>query len=148
MPRKKSVDAGNPGLEVEVVIPVQHTRRARRWEGGGSSTQPPRRQKRRPRMPRITRLLALAIKFEEMIARGEVRDYADIARLGYITRARASQIMNLTLLAPDIQEVLLEMTEENEVTERDVRAATKCASWGAQREVFGRLLAPRQGELA
>jgi hypothetical protein len=91
-------------------------------------------------MPRITRLMALAIKFEEMIARGEVRDYADIARLGYITRARASQIMNLTLLAPDVQEALLEMTEENAVTERDIRAATKSVSWAAQREAFGRLL--------
>ncbi len=136
MPRKKSVGAGSPGLEVEVVIPVQLSRRVRTSEDGGNSSQPPRRQKPSPRMPRITRLMALAIKFEEMIARGEVRDYADIARLGYITRARASQIMNLTLLAPDVQEALLEMTEENAVTERDIRAATKSVSWAAQREAF------------
>jgi hypothetical protein len=37
-----------------------------------------------------------------MIERGEVRDYADLARLGYVTRARLTQIMNLLLLAPDI----------------------------------------------
>jgi hypothetical protein len=42
-----------------------------------------------------------------MIERGEVRDYADLARLGYVTRARLTQIMNLLLLAPDIQERVL-----------------------------------------
>ena len=53
-----------------------------------------------PRMPRITRLMALAIKFQTMVERGEVRDYADLARLGYVTRARITQIMNLLNLAP------------------------------------------------
>ena len=48
-----------------------------------------------PRIPRITRLMALAIKFQDMVDRGEVRDYADLARLGYVTRARLTQIMNL-----------------------------------------------------
>ncbi len=60
-----------------------------------------------PRIPRITRLMALAIKFQDMIDRGEVKDYADLARLGFVTRARVTQIMNLCLLAPDIQEQLL-----------------------------------------
>jgi hypothetical protein len=60
-----------------------------------------------PRIPRITRLMALAIRFQEMIDRGEVKDYADLARLGFVTRARLTQIMNLTLLAPDIQEKIL-----------------------------------------
>ena len=56
-----------------------------------------------PRIPRITRLMALAIKFQDMVDRGEVRDYADLARLGFVTRARLTQIMNLLLLAPDVQ---------------------------------------------
>src|SRR5450432_3395482 len=60
-----------------------------------------------PRIHRITRLMALAIKFQEMVKRGEVRDYADIARLGYVTRARITQIMNLLNLAPDLQEQIL-----------------------------------------
>jgi hypothetical protein len=47
---------------------------------------------------------ALAIKFQDMVDRGEVRDYADLARLGYVNRARLTQIMNLLLLAPRIQE--------------------------------------------
>lgn len=37
----------------------------------------------------------------------EVRDYAELARLGYVTRARLTQIMNLLLLATDIQEAIL-----------------------------------------
>lgn len=43
-----------------------------------------------PRIPRIARLMALAIKFDEMVRRGDVRDYADLARLGYVTRTRCA----------------------------------------------------------
>ena len=52
-------------------------------------------------------LVALAIKLQDMVDRGEVRDYADLARLGYVSRARIRQIMNLLNLAPDIQEEIL-----------------------------------------
>jgi hypothetical protein len=48
--------------------------------------------------------MALAIKFQDMVDRGEVHDYADLARLGFVSRARITQIMNLLNLAPDIQE--------------------------------------------
>jgi hypothetical protein len=58
-------------------------------------------------LPRITKLMALAIRFDTLVSRGEVQDYADLARLGYVTRARITQIMNLLNLAPDIQEALL-----------------------------------------
>lgn len=58
-------------------------------------------------MPRVTRLLALAIRFEELIRQGVVRDYAELARLGQVSRAHISQIANLALLAPDIQEAIL-----------------------------------------
>jgi hypothetical protein len=51
--------------------------------------------------------MALAIHFEELIRQGVVTDYADLARLGHVTRARVTQIMNLRLLAPEIQEELL-----------------------------------------
>lgn len=59
------------------------------------------------RLLRITRLMALALRFEELIQNGEVKDYAELARLGQVTRARITQVMNLTLLAPDLQEQLL-----------------------------------------
>jgi hypothetical protein len=61
----------------------------------------------RGRVPRITRLLALAIRFEGLLRQGVVKDYAELARLGRVSRARISQIANLTLLAPDIQEIIL-----------------------------------------
>ena len=59
------------------------------------------------RIPRISRYMALAIHFEDLIRQGVVTDYADLARLGHVTRARVTQIMNLRLLAPEIQEELL-----------------------------------------
>lgn len=59
------------------------------------------------RIPRIARLMALAIKMQGMVDRGEVRDYAELARLAQVTRARMTQIMNLNLLSPELQEQLL-----------------------------------------
>lgn len=85
------------------------------------------------RLPRVTRLMALAIKFQEMVSRGELRDYADIARLGYVTRARATQIMNLVNLAPNIQEQLLfpePTATAAAVAERDLRGIVAPVYWG------------------
>lgn len=59
------------------------------------------------RVPRVSRLMALAIRFDELIRTGVVSDYAELACLGHVTRARITQIMNLLLLAPDIQEAIL-----------------------------------------
>jgi hypothetical protein len=59
------------------------------------------------RVPRISRLMALAIRFESLVRSGAVTDYATLADLGYVTRARVSQIMNLLCLATDIQEQIL-----------------------------------------
>jgi hypothetical protein len=58
-------------------------------------------------VPRISKLMALAIRMDEMLRTGEVDDVFDLARLGHITQPRVTQILNLTLLAPDIQEALL-----------------------------------------
>src|SRR5262249_10581330 len=57
--------------------------------------------------PRVARLLALAHRFEGLIDEGHVKDYAELARLGHASRARVTQVMNLLLLAPDIQEQIL-----------------------------------------
>jgi hypothetical protein len=59
------------------------------------------------KVPRVARLLALAHKFQDLLDRGEVESMAELARLGRVSRARITQIMNLLLLAPDIQEELL-----------------------------------------
>jgi hypothetical protein len=59
------------------------------------------------RVPRISKLMALAIRFDQLVRSGMVKDFADLARRGQVTRARISQISSLLLLAPDIQEELL-----------------------------------------
>ena len=59
------------------------------------------------RIPRISRLMAVAIRLERLLLTGEVSDLTELARLGHVTQPRMSQILNLTLLAPDIQEELL-----------------------------------------
>ena len=59
------------------------------------------------RVPRIARLMALALRLEQLVQSGAVADYAALAALGHVSRARITQILNLRLLAPDIQESLL-----------------------------------------
>jgi hypothetical protein len=90
-----------------------------------------------PRIPRIARLMALAIKFQDMVDRGEVRDYADIARLGYVSRARLTQVMNMLLLAPDIQERVLFGCTSTGSGERALRVVCAEVYWPDQRTRFG-----------
>jgi hypothetical protein len=80
--------------------------------------------------------MALAIKFQDMVDRGEVRDYADLARLGYVSRARLTQLMNLLLLAPKIQEKLLNSTASCEVRESQLRQVVRYELWQDQLELL------------
>jgi hypothetical protein len=59
------------------------------------------------RVPRVSRLLALAHKLDGLVRQGTIRDYAVLARLGHVSRARISQIVALVYLAPDIQQDIL-----------------------------------------
>ena len=59
------------------------------------------------RIPRLARLMALAFRFEKLLATGAVKDFRTLARLGHVSPARISQIASLLHLAPDIQEALL-----------------------------------------
>jgi hypothetical protein len=127
------------GVAVEMTIPVvRRDRKAAGAEVEKAAQGPPPR----PKIPRITRLMALAIKFQDMIDRGEVRDYADIARLGLVTRARLTQIMNLTLLAPDIQEEILRCPAAvgmPHAAERQVRMVVNDPVWESQRLAWRKL---------
>jgi hypothetical protein len=80
--------------------------------------------------------MALAIKFQDMVDRGEVRDYADLARLGYVSRARITQIMNLLNLAPDLQELLLTGPVGAASKECQMRSVLRCVSWDDQRRAL------------
>ena len=88
------------------------------------------------RVPRVARLLALAHRIDSMIRSGELDDLADAARRLNLTRARLSQITNLLLLAPAIQEAILGMplvTEGRDpVTERQLRPITADPDWNKQ----------------
>ncbi len=81
--------------------------------------------------------LAPAHRLERLVRTGEVRDYAELARLGHVTRARVSQVMALLLLAPDIQEQILFLprTERGRdpVILHDLLPITATADWRRQR---------------
>jgi hypothetical protein len=69
-----------------------------------------------------------------MLYHWDVKSLADIARLGHVTRARVTQIMNLLLLAPDIQEEILfflpPTTDGGDpITERDLRQVLRTPSF-------------------
>ena len=82
---------------------------------------------------RVTRLLALAVKFEGMRQDGIVKNYSALAQLGRISRARVTQIMNLLNLAPDIQESIL-LSPRMSVPEASIRAISAEVIWSRQRE--------------
>src|SRR5262245_40505783 len=107
-------------------------------------TEPTRKQEEsKGRIPRVTRLLALAHRFDKLVREGHVRDYADLARLGQVTRARLTQIMNLLYLAPDIQEdiLLLPAVEKggDPFHERHLRPIASVPDWSKQRSTFRHL---------
>jgi hypothetical protein len=99
-----------------------------------------RRHTKLGKLPRVTRLMALAIRFEDLLRAGTVKDFAELSRLGGVTRARISQIMNLLNLAPDIQERLLfldpVLTWRDEINERGLRVVVEEPYWSRQRELF------------
>lgn len=93
-------------------------------------------------VPRISRLMALAIRFEDLVRSGEMADFAEIAELGQVTRARVSQIANLLNLAPDIQEQILFLPPitrgRDVVSEREIRAIAGELDWSRQRTLWQR----------
>ncbi len=92
------------------------------------------------RVPRVARLMALAIRFDGLLRDGAFADQAEIARLGHVTRARMTQIMNLLHLAPDIQEQILDLPlvdrGRDPVTERDLRPIVAELDWRRQRQLW------------
>lgn len=95
---------------------------------------------KRGRFPRITQVLALALQFQEMVDRGEIRKHADLARLGCVSRERISQLMMLTWLAPDIQEEILRLPQmpggRFPVSEGVLRKIARLPRWEDQRAMW------------
>jgi hypothetical protein len=96
------------------------------------------------RVPKLSRLMALAIRLGDLVASAQVRDYADLARLGHVSRARVTQIMNLLNLAPDVQEQILFLPltagGHDAVKEWQVRPIAAQPVWGKQRRLWSALL--------
>lgn len=92
------------------------------------------------RVPRVARMMALAIRFDGLIRQGVVTDQADLARLGHVSRARVTQIMNLLQLAPDIQEQLLFLPRiargKEPIQERELRQIAAVPDWRKQRRLW------------
>jgi hypothetical protein len=96
------------------------------------------------RVPRIARLMALAIRFEDLVRSGQVASYSELAHLGGVTRARISQIMNLSLLAPSIQEQVLFLPRirggHDRIQMRHLQPITLEWDWRKQRRLWASLL--------
>jgi hypothetical protein len=108
--------------------------RVRRGSGKGFSAEPPPVPARRPARVAVT--LALAHTIQRAIDRGEIRDQAEAARRLGVTRARITQILGLTSLAPDLQEHILFSDVDilpGPPTEHLLRTVLRTMSWGSQR---------------
>ena len=96
------------------------------------------------RIPRISRLMALAIKLERLICEGEVRSSRELAAAGHISRTRVSQILRLTNLAPLIQEEVLFLPKtlkgKDCISESALRKIAGNLDWGWQMQQFRLLL--------
>jgi len=127
------------GFTVNRPFHVRQGRRSRKElrEGKAAPAPPP------GRVPRVSRLMALAIRFEQLLRDGVVKDQAELARPGRVSRARLTQIMNLLNLAPDIQEQILFLprTERggDPIGERDLRPIAALPDWRKQRRMWAAL---------
>ncbi len=92
------------------------------------------------RVPRVARMLALAHKIDGMIQAGELRDLAHAADTLGLTRARITQITNLLLLAPVIQEAILDLPSvtngHDSISERALRRIVAEPDWNKQRALW------------
>ena len=119
-----------------ITYPATSFRRERRRQQNDADVPP-------GRIPRVARLLALAIKFDTLVRAGTIRNYADLARLGHVSPARISQIANLLFLAPDIQEEILFLpptqSGRDPISVAHVQPMALVPSWKKQRRLWRRL---------
>src|SRR2546423_427399 len=96
------------------------------------------------RVPRLARFLALALRLEAQLRQGVLKDNAEVASVGHVTRARVSQILSLVHLAPDIQEAILLLPRtqrgRDPVILSDVMPIAMELDWKRQRRAWRRLV--------
>ena len=95
------------------------------------------------RVPRVARLMALALRLDERLRRGDLASYGEVAELGHVSRARVSQILNLLNLATDIQESLLFLPRtvrgRDPLILRDLQPIASTLDWRRQRVLWEQL---------
>jgi hypothetical protein len=89
--------------------------------------------------------MALAIRCDHLLRSGAIPDATALARLAHVTQPRITQILNLTLLAPDIQEALMDLpphpTGKAGVKEKHLRQLCGQMDWQKQRRRWSALIA-------
>jgi hypothetical protein len=140
-PSDETHEGDAPGERVTLSVAIHlatPTRRTVMREG-------PKRARPIGRIPRLSRILALAHHFQNLLDTGVVRTQMELAALTKLTTARITQIMNLLVLAPDIQEEILFMPAVAKgsapLTERDLRPLVKTLVWSEQRAKWAELRA-------
>jgi hypothetical protein len=127
---------------IECAIRLQRGTKGRYRVGSAQSPEPAALPS--GRVPRVVRLLALAHKFAGLVHHGVIADYATLARLGHVSRARIAQIMNLLHLAPDIQEQILflnwTLRGRDCLRLRDLQPIAQILDWHQQRVLWRELL--------
>lgn len=135
----------HPGTHV-VTGRLFRRRKGHGWAFAEEPEPPPPEPVRRP--ARVAQMLAFAHSLQAAIDRGEYRDQTDAARQLGLTRARVTQLMNLTLLAPEIQEavIFLEAVDGREpLSERELRKVVFAGGWAAQRAAWAAVRASLGG---
>lgn len=88
------------------------------------------------RVPRIAKLMALAIRYDQMLNDGVVKSQTELAELLHVSQPRMTQIMNLLHLSPEIQEELLHAQDNKNgklsVHEHALREVTQLLIWNFQ----------------
>lgn len=127
------------GNQVTYALDFYAGRSRRKEKNVSSAKQLPDRAVADAAIPRIARLMALAIRVEGLVQEGAIRDYAEVGRLGRVTRARMTQIMKLLHLAPDIQEQILFLPPIKGLNERNLRRMVSRTDWDEQRRMFQKM---------
>jgi hypothetical protein len=128
-------------LTIEVPVPFRPSGRGSRTELSGAAEAVPLPA---GRVPRVARLMALALRFDNLVRTGQVASYSELASLGHVTRARISQILNLIHLAPDLQEALLFLPPtvhgRDPILLADLMPIAAAFDWRQQRRLWRQLL--------
>ena len=94
-------------------------------------------------IPRVSRLMALALRFEKLLKEGVVDNYAELATLGHVSRPRITQIMALLHLSPTIISEILDFPAtihgRDVISERDLRPIYAEILWDDQVGMWQRL---------